>query len=212
MRIVVLDTETTGIGPTDEVIQISTICLDEKLNIINASNDYCKISMPVPAEATAVHGITNKTLEELSGNKYLEDHVAELDYLCDAKDTIFIGYNIAFDIEKINYSLTNAGYPPIDFGVNVNTIPKETRGNNYNICLMKSLKSYLDYPGRWRKLSAMYKTYVDIPDQVVLNLKDEIVRLSGICPGHGADNYHDALYDTLITTLLFNNFIHFYRI
>ena len=150
MKIVILDTETTGIGNRDEVIQFSSICIDENFTVLGASNSYCKVTIPVPPEATAIHGITNEILDELSDNKFLEDHIESLDYMVNPKDTIFIGYNIAFDIDKINYSLTNAGYAPIDFGINVNMIPEETKGRNYNICLMKTLKDNIGYRGRWK--------------------------------------------------------------
>lgn len=211
MRIVILDTETTGLRGTDEVIQFSSLCIDENFTIKGASNSYCKVTIPVPPDATAIHGITNEILEELSDNKFLEDHIESLDYMVNPKDTIFIGYNISYDIDKINYSLTNAGYGPIDFGVNVNAIPSETKGRNYNICLMRTLRENLGYKGRWKKLGDMVNEHLDEPIEVVNGLKRAIINEFKLCPGHGNETFHDALFDTIVTTLLFKKFIGMYR-
>lgn len=212
MKIVVFDTETTGLTSTSEVIQFSSIYIDENFTIKGASNSYCKVTIPIPPDATAIHGITNEVLEELSDNKFIEDHIESLEYMVNPKDTIFIGYNVSYDIERINYSLTNAGYEPIDFGTNVNVIPRETNGKNYNICLMKTLKDNIGYKGRWRRLSNMCSTYLDQPIEIVDGLRNIIINEFKLCPGHGNDNYHDALFDTLVTLLLFKKYVGYYRI
>lgn len=212
MRIVVLDTETTGLGDSAEVIQLSSICVDEEFVIKGASNAYCKVTIPVPPDATAIHGITNEVLEELSDNKFIEDHIESLDYLVNPTDTIFVGYNISYDIARINHSLTNAGYEPIDFGTNVNVIPRETNGKNYNICLMRTLKDNIGYRGRWKKLSDVCSNYLEQPMEVVNGIRNVIVNEFKLCPGHGNDNYHDALFDTLVTLLLFRQYIGYYRL
>src|SRR5262245_33517048 len=55
----VLDTETTGINPNDEIIQVGIVDKHGKTVL----NSLVKSTKPVPAAAIAVHGITNDMLE-----------------------------------------------------------------------------------------------------------------------------------------------------
>lgn len=218
MRIVVLDTETTGVGENDRVIQIASICVDENFTTYGASNTFCNVATVIPSGAIAVHQIDNRKLELLSGNKFIEDQIYDIRYLANAKDTIFIGYNISFDIKMINNSLVSEGYEPIDFGVNINVIPRDTKGRNYNLCLMRTLKDYVGYKGKWKKLTKMREDYIQESDAEILEIKNAIIDTFKLSKGlqenciqfedepKVPETFHDALYDTLVTLLLFKKF------
>ena len=52
----VLDTETTGLSETDEIVEIAIIRLDDGSEVINT---LVNPSIPISKEATAIHGITD---------------------------------------------------------------------------------------------------------------------------------------------------------
>ena len=52
----ILDAETTGLGEDAEIVEITIIDTTGKPLI----NTLVKPSTPIPAEATAIHGITNE--------------------------------------------------------------------------------------------------------------------------------------------------------
>lgn len=56
---VYLDTETTGLGSTDEIIEISIID-DDGSTLLET---LVKPSQPIPADSTRVHGITDADVQ-----------------------------------------------------------------------------------------------------------------------------------------------------
>ncbi|MCB9593844.1 MAG: 3'-5' exonuclease [Sandaracinaceae bacterium] len=60
----VIDFETTGLDPaTDRVIEMGIVCFDD--GVLSASQNWLiQPTIPVPAEATAVHGITDEMLAD----------------------------------------------------------------------------------------------------------------------------------------------------
>ncbi len=58
--IVFVDTETTGTGREDEIIEIAVVDRGGSLLV----NSLVKPSRPIPAETTAVHGITNEMVQK----------------------------------------------------------------------------------------------------------------------------------------------------
>ncbi len=60
-KYVLLDTETTGTGDTDRIIQLGYIVLDGKN--VDVYNDMCSIDVPIGYGAMEVHGITPEMIE-----------------------------------------------------------------------------------------------------------------------------------------------------
>jgi DNA polymerase-3 subunit epsilon/exodeoxyribonuclease X len=60
-KYIILDTETTGTGDTDRVIQLGYIVLDGKK--VTAYNEFCRSDQPISYGAMEVHGITPELLE-----------------------------------------------------------------------------------------------------------------------------------------------------
>jgi DNA polymerase-3 subunit epsilon len=56
---VYLDTETTGLNATDEIVEISIVDQDGAVLL----ETLVKPSRPIPAEATVIHGITNEDVQ-----------------------------------------------------------------------------------------------------------------------------------------------------
>jgi len=61
-KFIILDTETTGTGDSDRIIQLGFFVLDGKE--IEVYEDFCKPDMPVSVEAMEVHHITPEKLQD----------------------------------------------------------------------------------------------------------------------------------------------------
>jgi DNA polymerase III epsilon subunit-like protein len=116
MRLLVFDTETTGlpqskfIGPTTlhqwpHIVQFSYIIYDTSLNDIIQSKDYI-IKLPesilIPEESSKIHGITND-ISQRNGVQ-ISDVLSEFFYFLRGVDML-IGHNVEFDINMIKIEL-----------------------------------------------------------------------------------------------------------
>ena len=63
MKIIVLDTETTGMLEKDRICQLSYLVLNEDFEIEEVHNDLCMPPLPISYEAMAIHHITPEMLE-----------------------------------------------------------------------------------------------------------------------------------------------------
>ncbi|MFB1007454.1 MAG: 3'-5' exonuclease [Sulfurospirillum sp.] len=64
MKIIVLDTETTGMLEKDRICQLSYLVLNEDFEIEEVHNDLCMPQLPISYEAMAIHHITPEMLED----------------------------------------------------------------------------------------------------------------------------------------------------
>jgi DNA polymerase III epsilon subunit-like protein len=120
MRVLIFDTETTGLPETKiispdtlnkwpHIVQFSYIIFDTELNDIIKSEDYIVqlVGINIPEKSTEIHGITNKiALEEGKNieiilNKFFRD-LKSVDLL--------VGHNISFDINMIMIELLRIIY------------------------------------------------------------------------------------------------------
>lgn len=94
--VVVLDTETTGIGYDAEICQLSVIDFDENILF----NRLIKTTQPIPEIATNIHGITNDMIADENDIFYYRS------FLCRniLNEKIIFGYNISYDIRLIHQS------------------------------------------------------------------------------------------------------------
>ena len=110
MREIVLDTETTGLDPFqgDRLVEIGCI---ELVNGIPSGQTFHKYFYPertMPAEALAIHGLTDEFLKD---KPLFADAVDDLiGFLGDAPLVI---HNASFDIGFLNAELERAGRPLI---------------------------------------------------------------------------------------------------
>ncbi|MFA4975115.1 MAG: 3'-5' exonuclease [Candidatus Paceibacterota bacterium] len=99
-KIIFFDTETTGVNNTDFLCQLAY-----KTN----NETFCELYKPeikIPAEASAVHHITNKMVENKVSFQESNDY-KKIKNLFEDKDSILVAHNAKFDLaiikkEKIN--------------------------------------------------------------------------------------------------------------
>lgn len=94
MRILFFDTETTGNTPTDRIVQLA---IKERGVATPIINELFKAPFPIPFEASAVHHISNKMVENKPAFKD-SDRYREIKDLFESPDTIVVAHNSAFDV------------------------------------------------------------------------------------------------------------------
>ncbi len=107
MREVVLDTETTGIDPLDghKIIEIGCVELLNHLPTGRHLHLYINPEREVPAEAVAVHGLTNDFLSDKP--VFCEVYDQFLSFIEEAQLVI---HNAEFDLKFLNYELRLVGH------------------------------------------------------------------------------------------------------
>lgn len=112
MRQVVLDTETTGISPSDGHRIIEIGCLEVENRRLTGRSFHCYLQpdREIEAEAIAVHGITNDFLKD-------KPHFADIadEFMAFITGAELIIHNAPFDIGFINHEfrLLNQGFGAI---------------------------------------------------------------------------------------------------
>jgi DNA polymerase-3 subunit epsilon len=119
LREIVVDTETTGLDPNagHRVIEIACV---ELLNHVPTGNNFWQYVNPerdIPAEAFAVHGLSEAFLADHPLFAAIADGL--LEFLRD--DTLVI-HNAGFDIGFLNAELARVGRPPIPLTRAVDTV------------------------------------------------------------------------------------------
>jgi len=93
-RFIVGDVETTGPTPSDKVVELAWIEIDEDLNVLDRQHSLIDPQRPISASASGVHGLTNAdlmdapTIEEFFGQVLETNLDGQL---------ILIAHNSAFD-------------------------------------------------------------------------------------------------------------------
>ena len=105
-RFLILDTETTGLDARAEAIQIAVINQDGE----RAFESLIKPLNPIPSEAIAIHGITNKNVE--NAPSFLEIY-QDLNLILSDKKTLI--YNSAFDKKILRQQAIMNNLTPIKF-------------------------------------------------------------------------------------------------
>jgi exodeoxyribonuclease X len=95
-RIVFGDCETTGVTPSDKMVEIAFAVYDNNLNFISADESLIDPEMPIPSGASAVHHITNAAVEnEPTLEQFMQMRGNPLKF---GGRTLFIAHNASFDI------------------------------------------------------------------------------------------------------------------
>lgn len=108
MREICFDTETTGtsVENGDRVIEIGALELIDHIPTGKTFHEYINPEREVPAEAIAIHGITNEFLSDKP--KFYEIAQKWIDFVGD--DGVFVAHNAPFDMGFINMELHKCGY------------------------------------------------------------------------------------------------------
>ena len=119
MREIVLDTETTGLDPSDghRIIEIGCVELDDHFPTGRSFQCYLDPQREVPAEAERIHGISSAMLA--GKPKFAEVAEAFMEFLGDAPLVI---HNASFDLKFVNAELAKIGKSPIPAARAIDTI------------------------------------------------------------------------------------------
>jgi len=110
MREIVFDTETTGLSPKngDRIVEIGCLELVNRLPTGETFHVYLNPERDMPAEAQAVHGLS----EAFLADKPLFADVAD-DFLAFVGDAALIAHNASFDMRFIQAELKACGRPDL---------------------------------------------------------------------------------------------------
>jgi DNA polymerase-3 subunit epsilon len=123
-----LDTETTGYGDRDEIVSVAVVTANGKV----VFHTMVKPSKPIPAEATAIHGITDEQVEGLPTFDQIWDSLVSL-----LDGRLLVIWNAEFDLRMIRQSSPRAR----DF-------------TPHNHCAMLL---YADFYGEWDSYHGNYR-------------------------------------------------------
>ncbi|WP_242475499.1 3'-5' exonuclease [Thiohalocapsa halophila] len=129
-RPVYLDTETTGLGSDDEVVELAIIDHDGGVLV----NERLRPLKPIPPQATRVHGIADSDVLRCPQWPQLARHVAEV-----VRQRCTVIYNAGYDLRLMGQSARAHGCAP----------PLAS-----SCCAMKL---YAAYRGEWDDIHASYR-------------------------------------------------------
>ena len=107
MREIVLDTETTGLEPSegDRLVEIGCVELENHVPTGRTFHTYLNPERDVPAEAVAVHGLTTEFLKDKPVFSQIFD-----EFLSFIGDDGLVIHNAEFDMKFINAELSSVGH------------------------------------------------------------------------------------------------------
>jgi DNA polymerase-3 subunit epsilon len=110
MREIIFDTETTGLDPKtgDRMVEIGCIEMINRIPTGESFHAYFNPGRPMPAEAEAVHGLSDVFLADKPG---FAERVAEL--LAFIGDSPLVAHNAGFDFGFLDAELALCGHPPV---------------------------------------------------------------------------------------------------
>ena len=209
MKILVFDTETTGLPKTkfispstlDQwpyIVQFSFIIYDSSLNdIVESKDDIIKLpeNVLIPEESTKIHNITNE-LSQKSGlqiNKILNvffDHLRNVDRL--------VGHNIEFDLNMIKVEISRI--------INENQVTSEQ---------LKSYKYNLHFLNKYKNISCTLKDSIKFCNIQVINKSGKpylkypkLIELHNKLFNETPKNLHNSFNDILVTLRCFMKLKH----
>jgi len=124
-RTIYLDTESTGLGPTADIVDIALVSTDGSVLF----DSLVRPGGPIPAEASAIHGIYDHHVSRAPTWSDIAPYLAAL--LTGAR---VIVYNARYDSDLINNCCTRCGQQPF--------------ADRWE-CAMLSYAAYVGEPGKW---------------------------------------------------------------
>ena len=110
MREIVFDTETTGLSPLggDRMVEIGCVELFNRVETGRSFHSYFNPGRPMPSEAEAVHGLTDRFLSDKPDFHERCEELLEF-----IGDSPLVAHNAAFDFGFINHELGSCGRPAV---------------------------------------------------------------------------------------------------
>ena len=107
-RYIFIDTETTGLSRSDEIVEIAAVEFDEKFVPTRIFHEYLDPGIPV-GDSQRFHGLTD---EFLIGRKSFADIAGE--FVEFIKGATIFAHNMSFDSRFIDSALTKCGFGTMD--------------------------------------------------------------------------------------------------
>jgi DNA polymerase-3 subunit epsilon len=119
VREIVFDTETTGLNPStgDRIVEIGCIEMVNRIETGRHFHAYFNPERLMPAEAAAVHGLTDVFLSDKP--RFAEKVDELIDFL---EDSPLVAHNAGFDFSFLNSELSLCGRPPVCMSRMVDTL------------------------------------------------------------------------------------------
>lgn len=119
MREIVFDTETTGLDPRDghRLVEFAGIELVERVPTGRQLHFYANPGRSMPAEAQAVHGLTDEFLADKPAFGSMAGRLGEF-----LRDAVLVAHNAPFDMRFLNFELEQCGLPPISGELVIDTL------------------------------------------------------------------------------------------
>ncbi len=175
-RILILDTETTGLNfESDKIIEIGIVELKDNVLTQNCFHEYINPEKEISISAQKIHGISNQFLTDKP--KFSQIAQKFLDFI---KDDIIVIHNSEFDTSFINKELQNCGFNILENFIidTVKIARKEFPGQTVNLdSLCRKLtiiNTRQDYHGALLDATLLAKVYLRLTTgkQENLNLID----------------------------------------
>jgi DNA polymerase-3 subunit epsilon len=108
MREIVFDTETTGLSPAggDRMVEIGCVEMFNRVETGRTFHSYFNPGRPMPSEAEAVHGLSDRFLSDKPSFHDVCEDLLEF-----IGDSPLVAHNAAFDFGFINHELGSCGRP-----------------------------------------------------------------------------------------------------
>jgi len=114
MRLVIIDTETTGLSPKKgaKMVEIGAIAIEDgEIQMEQIFHRFIDPQCDIPAAVVAIHGIDAAKLVEEEARPFSEIGAEFLDFISGAT---LVFHNASFDLGFIKKELSDAGLPGID--------------------------------------------------------------------------------------------------
>jgi len=131
MKIIILDTETTGNKDEDRICQLSYLVINENLEIEEIYNELVKPPIDIKFEAMAVHHITPEMVEDKPKIKFTKAYkrLKELN----SPENLIIIHNAKFDLDMLKKEDFNPFFKLIDtFRILKHLMPEGKFSLQYN--------------------------------------------------------------------------------
>lgn len=205
MKYFIFDTEDTGLGTKDEVVQFSGFLVDEECRLQRLYNFYCYPLVEFQQKAQQVTGLNKEILMELSKGRFFEEQFYEYKTLLNEKNITWVGYNVSFDTRLINQTLKANGYPVHNFGRKVGTLANDY--GTYNFDVLDVIASTYN-KGIRLKLGAAVDKYCS---KTLEQIQKEYVKIMQYAKINSEITFHNAIFDAYATYCLFKDIFWVFR-
>ena len=193
MREIVFDTETTGLSPAggDRMVEIGCVELFNRVETGRTFHSYFNPGRPMPSEAEAVHGLSDRFLSDKPNFHERCEELLEF-----IGESPMVAHNAGFDFGFINHELGACGRPLVCTSRMVDTLAlarQKFPGAKHSLdalCTRFGVdRSQRVKHGALLDAQLLAQVYVELTGgrQIGLTLVAELVGEEAVALGHGAE-------------------------